>query len=730
MATPIRVTVFRGPDQVFEEIFVRDLLKIGRLASAHVKLDDPAVGRIHAVLEASAGGYNLIDMGSPNGTRVNDAKVSRAAVCDGDIVAVGPYRLQLRWATRAEVEGRSPVPPAVITSDVEEQMMVSTRPSPPLTPSRGAEPLSHPGGAKSAPTTAPSDASDARPRSGSVAPWSARPATSVTPTSGTAPPWSAVPAPVASTEAPAARPAPALTPPAPPPAPASTGAGSVPPSRPPPAAAETSVHSVVPPESTSAWGTVPDNLASVKVPPTHRALEIRTIWQGDVVLNTLTVFDQAEITLGDERKVKGWGPFQTVERCDVEVPSRGLPAPSFVFAEALATKASEYRLNLPRGTTGHIERVNGTHRSLDDILRAGDATDPSFVSYELQAEETVSVNLGEITLQVRYVRRANVAPLPLAERVSYEYLNTFILVLFLHVVAIASFLATPQTQKSLEDDVYRAVNRFAQIRLTAEERRERQQNMLAQLKSGARAEKAAGKEGKAGRRDAKPDSRGRRAVEGKPDEKEQAQAALQKLFGSGGEGAVAAIFGGGGLGGELESALGGVKGARVGDQRGLGGLGLRGSGPGGGGTSYTTAGTGPLGTKGRGGGGSGDYGVGAGAMNEKKDRGVTIYTDKVTIRGSLPKDIIRRVIKQHLAQIRYCYEKELVRSPGIFGKVATQFIISGQGTVSSAKVAQSTLDNAAVERCITQKIRTWRFPKPKGGGIVVVKYPFVLKQSG
>ena len=157
---------------------------------------------------------------------------------------------------------------------------------------------------------------------------------------------------------------------------------------------------------------------------------------------------------------------------------------------------------------------------------------------------------------------------------------------------------------------------------------------------------------------------------------------------------------------------------------------MRGSGPGGGGQSYTTAGTAPIGTKGKGGGGGGGYGDGAGSLGRKKDRSITIYTDKVTIRGSLPKEVIRRVIKQHLPQIRYCYEKELLRSPGIFGKVSTQFVISGAGTVSTAKVAETTLNNRAVESCITQKIRTWRFPKPKGGGIVVVKYPFVLKQSG
>jgi hypothetical protein len=49
--------------------------------------------------------------------------------------------------------------------------------------------------------------------------------------------------------------------------------------------------------------------------------------------------------------------------------------------------------------------------------------------------------------------------------------------------------------------------------------------------------------------------------------------------------------------------------------------------------------------------------------------------------------------------------------------------------VQQANVSQTSLHNATVERCITQKIRTWKFPEPKGGGIVIVNYPFILKST-
>jgi hypothetical protein len=40
------------------------------------------------------------------------------------------------------------------------------------------------------------------------------------------------------------------------------------------------------------------------------------------------------------------------------------------------------------------------------------------------------------------------------------------------------------------------------------------------------------------------------------------------------------------------------------------------------------------------------------------------------------------------------------------------------------------MNNDEVERCITAKIRTWEFPKPKGGGIVIVKLPLRVQDLG
>jgi hypothetical protein len=50
--------------------------------------------------------------------------------------------------------------------------------------------------------------------------------------------------------------------------------------------------------------------------------------------------------------------------------------------------------------------------------------------------------------------------------------------------------------------------------------------------------------------------------------------------------------------------------------------------------------------------------------------------------------------------------------------------------VVSSSVAQSTTNNGTVDQCIAGAVRRWEFPKPQGGGIVIVSYPFVLEMAG
>ncbi|MEO8215273.1 MAG: AgmX/PglI C-terminal domain-containing protein, partial [Myxococcales bacterium] len=100
------------------------------------------------------------------------------------------------------------------------------------------------------------------------------------------------------------------------------------------------------------------------------------------------------------------------------------------------------------------------------------------------------------------------------------------------------------------------------------------------------------------------------------------------------------------------------------------------------------------------------------------------------VRGALDKEIVRRVVRLHLNEIKYCYEQELVRVPQLSGRLVVQFTIAPAGQVIAAVLQNSTLANARVENCAVQAVRRWPFPKPDGGGLVTVSYPFVLTPSG
>jgi TonB family protein len=98
---------------------------------------------------------------------------------------------------------------------------------------------------------------------------------------------------------------------------------------------------------------------------------------------------------------------------------------------------------------------------------------------------------------------------------------------------------------------------------------------------------------------------------------------------------------------------------------------------------------------------------------------------KVTATGGLPPEIITRVIRSRMAQIRYCYEKALKVDPKTAGKITVSFTIDPKGAVTGAKAASSTLGDATLDACIVSVFTKITFPAPASGSISV-SYPIVL----
>lgn len=71
----------------------------------------------------------------------------------------------------------------------------------------------------------------------------------------------------------------------------------------------------------------------------------------------------------------------------------------------------------------------------------------------------------------------------------------------------------------------------------------------------------------------------------------------------------------------------------------------------------------------------------------------------------------RRVVAEHKSEMHACYEPERAKAPTLAGRVKLRITISTAGTVTSADVVASTLNEKRVEKCLRNKIRAWQFPK-------------------
>lgn len=94
--------------------------------------------------------------------------------------------------------------------------------------------------------------------------------------------------------------------------------------------------------------------------------------------------------------------------------------------------------------------------------------------------------------------------------------------------------------------------------------------------------------------------------------------------------------------------------------------------------------------------------------------------------GVLDKDLIRRVVRAHIDEVRYCYNAGLEKDPDLAGKIVVGFEIGADGAVQSSEITESTLPDAEVGTCVAAAVKKWVFPKPQGGSVAVA-YPFVLE---
>ena len=93
---PLTFRIFKGDQLIREERLSLSVIKLGKVPSAHLKLDDETVSRMHAIIEVNGpGDVSIIDLGSTKGTFVNGQKVNKAKLQSGDTIVVGETRIEL-----------------------------------------------------------------------------------------------------------------------------------------------------------------------------------------------------------------------------------------------------------------------------------------------------------------------------------------------------------------------------------------------------------------------------------------------------------------------------------------------------------------------------------------------------------------------------------------------------------------------------------------------------------
>ncbi len=385
--------------------------------------------------------------------------------------------------------------------------------------------------------------------------------------------------------------------------------------------------------------------------------------------------------------------------------------------------------NLVSGKTVSLENGFTGYAVKDDRK-----VDLSEVGSEFEVTENnyIVVEFGDVSIVVMMTEKEKVVPAPLFQNADFSVVAILLFVFLVGGFVINMVVETPP----IEVDITEIDNRFAKLIIgddeedvEVEEIEEKKKVKLEKPKEGIAeantARKSLGEEGRVGdkkSRVANAQGSARRGL----DEKVANSAGIMGALSSGAA-LVDRVFGGGGLGAGMEKTLGSVTGISGVDQFGSGGLGTRGFGSGGGGNAL---GIGGLGTRGRGGGGGASgYGMAGGKIGGKRRSAIRAGGGQAVIMGALDRAIIDAYIRRNLAKIRWCYEKELNKNPKLFGKIVVKFIISKTGKVSSSKVSRTTMGNQTVESCVARQIKKIRFPNPKGGGIVVVNYPFVFKNS-
>lgn len=110
---PMTFQIFQGEELVRTEQLTQDIIKVGKLPSSHLRIDDDNVSRMHAVIEVTGPDeIFIIDLGSASGTIVNGTKVNKSKLSNGDEILLGSTRVKVEIGAAIEIEDAPKAAPA------------------------------------------------------------------------------------------------------------------------------------------------------------------------------------------------------------------------------------------------------------------------------------------------------------------------------------------------------------------------------------------------------------------------------------------------------------------------------------------------------------------------------------------------------------------------------------------------------------------------------------------
>lgn len=714
----VTFATYQGGQLISRDSVTHDIVKVGRDPKSHLRVDDPAASRMHAVIEvASPTEITLIDLGNDPGTYVNGERINKCRLRVGDRVDIGNTQLILENVEAdgaGRFEARQALGAAVARATDQGQ------------PSFGGDQPPFPGaGAFGAPGSLPPSM-----LSGGQAPsFPSLSSSAFDSQGGSFNPHGTMVGGANAPQQSAGIPVPAAYG-------GSLGHGQA-------------AHSARGGQHGHAAGgnftyamvkSGPDVAPDEVELPHVQAAEVMILW-GTNVLHVAHLSPPRNFYVGEEQ-----GKAFT---SDFFIPSEKLGTTRM---PVVIGDQSTISVVIPPHATGEIEGADGGRMTLDQARRQAQPCGelPGAHQLPLAAGTKARVQLGDIVFQVAAVNAGKPIAHGLASGIDWNVLAYFGLSMLSvgGLVAAMAFFVPPlglSDDEGIDQDQLYLIQQYlnaAAERELEEEETEQAPEADADNKEGGTGTRAKGEEGSMGKETSKATNK-RYAVQGPQDNQDPhiaRQAALREamefgmigLLNTGAAGdpnAPTAPWGRDtSLGTDEVSAMGNMWGDEIGDAFGSGGLGLSGIGEGGGGRGEGI-GLGNIGTMGHGAGtGTGQgFGSGHGRLGgSHRTKSPQVRMGATQVSGRLPPEVIRRIVRQNYGRFRLCYEQGLGRNPNLEGRVTVRFVIGRDGAVSNVSNGGSDLPDSSVVGCVVKAFYGLSFPKPEGG-IVTVQYPIMLQ---